>query len=83
MQSIVGTDPSAYDTPLGYFCPGTPMASDAGLEVPTTPRDTAKTRAALKTAGLPARRSCCWFRATIRRFRLWIMSPLISWVVLA
>jgi peptide/nickel transport system substrate-binding protein len=51
MQSIVGMDPSAYHTPLGYFCPSTPMASDAGLEVLTTPRDVEKIRAALKTAG--------------------------------
>ncbi|MEJ1976161.1 MAG: ABC transporter substrate-binding protein [Acetobacteraceae bacterium] len=30
MQAIVGSDPAMYHTPLGFFCPGTPMASDVG-----------------------------------------------------
>jgi peptide/nickel transport system substrate-binding protein len=31
-EAIVGNDPSLYHLPLGFFCPNTPMASDAGLE---------------------------------------------------
>ena len=52
MQALVGTDdPSLYHVPLGFFCPGTPMASDAGLEVLTGPRDYGRVRQALKEAG--------------------------------
>ncbi|UFN48763.1 ABC transporter substrate-binding protein [Roseomonas sp. OT10] len=51
MQGIVGTDPSLYHTPLGFFCPGTPMASTAGLGVLEGARDHDKVRAALKAAG--------------------------------
>ena len=52
MQAIVGTeDPSLYRLPLGYFCPGTPMASTDGLAPLEGPRDPAKVREALKAAG--------------------------------
>ena len=33
MQSIVGDDPARYNTPIGFFTPNTPMASETGLEV--------------------------------------------------
>ena len=51
MQALVGSDPSLYHTPLGFFCPGTPMATEAGLEPITGPRDLDKVRAELKAAG--------------------------------
>jgi peptide/nickel transport system substrate-binding protein len=51
MQAIVGDDPAMFHVPHGVFCPGTPMASDAGLEPLTGPRDFAKAREALKQAG--------------------------------
>ena len=35
---------------VGIFTPGTDMASDAGMEVLTGPRDLAKVRAAIKEA---------------------------------
>ncbi len=52
MQSIVGEDSSMYHAPLGIFCPGTPMASMAGLD-PLKPgkRDYPKFAEALKKAG--------------------------------
>lgn len=52
MQAIVGDDPSMYYAPLGIFCPGTPMASMAGLD-PLKPgkRDYAKLKERLKAAG--------------------------------
>jgi peptide/nickel transport system substrate-binding protein len=51
MQAIVGNDSSMYYTPLGTFCPRTPMASDAGLEPLKGPRDHAKVRELIKQAG--------------------------------
>lgn len=52
MQAIVGADdPGMFHVPLGFFCPNTPMASDAGLGVLTTPRDLEKAREAIKAAG--------------------------------
>ncbi len=51
MQAIVGDDPSMFYTPLGMFCPGTPMASDAGLEPLKGKRDYAKVKEMMKQAG--------------------------------
>lgn len=52
MQALVGTDdPSLFHVPLGFFCPGTPMASTDGLDVFTAKPDLEKVRAALKAAG--------------------------------
>ena len=31
MQAVTGTDPKLIHVPTGFFCPGLPMASDAGL----------------------------------------------------
>jgi peptide/nickel transport system substrate-binding protein len=52
MQAIMGTeDPNAYYTPLGYFCPRTPMASEAGLEPYKGARDLGRVKEMLKAAG--------------------------------
>ncbi|HEY4251129.1 MAG TPA: ABC transporter substrate-binding protein, partial [Roseomonas sp.] len=51
MQAIVGDDPAAYHTPLGFFCPGTPMANEQGLEAFTAPRDMGAVQSALRAAG--------------------------------
>ena len=52
MQAIVGTeDPELIRNPLGFFGPGTPMASDAGMQALTSPRSPARARQALKDAG--------------------------------
>ncbi|HVY14951.1 MAG TPA: ABC transporter substrate-binding protein [Rhodopila sp.] len=51
MEAIVGTDPSLYTVPHGFFCPGTPMASTVGLEPLMGPRDYGKTKELLKKAG--------------------------------
>ena len=32
MQAVQGEDRSTWRDGVGYFCPGTPMASDAGME---------------------------------------------------
>ncbi|MBP0496346.1 ABC transporter substrate-binding protein [Pararoseomonas indoligenes] len=52
MQAVVGADdPAMYRVPLGFFCPGTPMASDAGLGVLSGPRNIARARDAIRAAG--------------------------------
>ena len=52
MQALVGPgDAGLYHVPLGFFCPGTPMASEAGLEPLTGPRNHAQVRDALRAAG--------------------------------
>jgi peptide/nickel transport system substrate-binding protein len=51
MQGMVGTDPALWRDGTGYFCPGTPMASDAGMAALTGPRDLAKVKADLAAAG--------------------------------
>ncbi len=52
MQSVVGpAETSLYKVPLGFFAPGTPMASTAGLEVLAGPPDAAKAKEALRAAG--------------------------------
>ncbi len=50
-QAVVGDDPSMFHVPTGVFCPGTPMASDAGLEVFQGPRDYAAAKKAIMDAG--------------------------------
>lgn len=52
MQAIVGPgERELMHVPLGFFCPGTPMASDAGLEALTAPRSVERAREALRAAG--------------------------------
>jgi len=51
MTAVATEDKSMWYTPDGFFCPGTPMASDVGLAQLTTPRDYTKVKAALKAAG--------------------------------
>jgi peptide/nickel transport system substrate-binding protein len=51
MQAIVGNDPSMFNPQLGMFTPGTPMASEAGMEPLKGKRDPAKVKEMLKAAG--------------------------------
>jgi len=51
MTAITGTDPAMWREGVGIFTPGTPMATDAGMEVLNSPRDLAKVTAAIKAAG--------------------------------
>jgi peptide/nickel transport system substrate-binding protein len=50
MQAIT-PDPKLSHTPIGFFGPGTPMASDVGLDALKPPIDLNKARAELKAAG--------------------------------
>lgn len=52
MQALMGPgEPDLYHVPLGFFCPGTPMASEDGLDVFRTPPDYGKVQADLRAAG--------------------------------
>lgn len=51
MTAAAGDDPAYQTTPIGFFAPGTPLATDVGLEVFKGPRDMAKVKADLKAAG--------------------------------
>ena len=51
MTAVATDDKSMWHVPTGFFCPSTPMASDAGLSVLTGPRDYGKVKADLKAAG--------------------------------
>lgn len=49
--AIVGTDRAMYQTPTGVFTPGTPLASQAGLEPLSGPRSVDRAKALLREAG--------------------------------
>jgi peptide/nickel transport system substrate-binding protein len=51
VQASVGTDPSLFRVPTGVFTPGTPLATDAGLEALSGPRDLAAAQRALRESG--------------------------------
>ncbi|MBE9604831.1 ABC transporter substrate-binding protein [Acetobacteraceae bacterium H6797] len=51
MSAIVGPEPDIYMTDVGVFTPGTPLASDVGLEPLKGPRSLDKAKALLKEAG--------------------------------
>jgi len=51
MIAIAGEDRSMWRDGIGIFTPGTDMATDAGMDVLTGPRDMAKVKAAIKEAG--------------------------------
>jgi peptide/nickel transport system substrate-binding protein len=51
MTAVAGSDPAYQYSPIGFFAPDTPMASDVGLDVFRGPRDMAKVQAELKAAG--------------------------------
>ncbi len=51
MIAVAGTDPKMWHVPTGIFCPGTPMASDAGLDVFIGPRDYTAAKREIEAAG--------------------------------
>ncbi len=51
VTAVMGTDPAMWNTGVGFFCPDTPMASNAGMEALTSPRDLEKVKRELKAAG--------------------------------
>jgi len=51
MTAVMGDDRARWRDNVGFFPPGTPMASDAGMEAISGPRDIEKVKADLKAAG--------------------------------
>lgn len=51
MMAVAGDDQAMWKAPVGFFTPGTPMASDESMEVFQGPRDYAKVKRALEAAG--------------------------------
>ncbi|MBR0657307.1 ABC transporter substrate-binding protein [Roseomonas arctica] len=51
MTAAAGADPSLWRTGVGVFTPETPLATQAGIEAITAPRDLARSRAELRAAG--------------------------------
>ncbi len=51
MTATVGTDPSLWRAPCGFFPPASPLASDAGMAALTNKRDYDKVGQALRAAG--------------------------------
>ncbi len=51
MTAVAGTDPTWWKDGVGYFPPGSPLASDAGMAALTGPRDIAKAKAEIAAAG--------------------------------
>jgi peptide/nickel transport system substrate-binding protein len=56
MLAAAGDDPAMWDDRCGAFCPGTPMASNAGMELLTGPRDITKVKRDLAAAGYKGER---------------------------
>ena len=56
VTAVVGTDPKLWKVPVGYFAPNSPMASTAGLEVFTGPRDLDRVKHDLAAAGYKGER---------------------------
>nr|WP_237182551.1 ABC transporter substrate-binding protein [Roseomonas marmotae] len=56
MQAVAGADRSLWRDDLGYFLPGSPMASDEGMAALTGPRDLDAVRRALEAAGYKGER---------------------------
>lgn len=56
MHAIGGGDPAMHRLPLGVFTPGTPMASEAGLEPLAGARELARARRVLEASGMLGRR---------------------------
>ncbi len=51
LTAVVGDDATLKHAPAGFFTPGTDMASDAGMEALTSPRDLPAAQKALAAAG--------------------------------
>jgi len=56
MNAAAGTDPSMWNDHCGAFCPGTPFATEVGMEVLTGPRDLDRVKRDLAAAGYKGER---------------------------
>ena len=51
MTAAAGTEPGIWRDGVGIFTPGTPLASEAGMEIITRPRDIERSKRELREAG--------------------------------
>ena len=56
MQAVSGPDRTLWADATGYFCPGTPLASAAGMEALTGPRDIERSKRAVAESGYQGER---------------------------
>ncbi len=56
MTAVAGTDPTLWKDKVGYFPPGSPLASDAGMEALSGPRDLDRVKRDLLAAGYKGER---------------------------
>ena len=56
MQAVSGPDRALWADGVGYFCPGTPLASTAGMEAMTAPRSLDRSRREIEAAGYKGER---------------------------
>ncbi|UFN47554.1 ABC transporter substrate-binding protein [Roseomonas sp. OT10] len=56
MQAAVGAEPELFRVPCGVFTPGLPMATDAGMEVLTGPRDIERSKREVAASGYKGER---------------------------
>ncbi|HEY8287853.1 MAG TPA: ABC transporter substrate-binding protein, partial [Acetobacteraceae bacterium] len=96
MIGMVGTDPSLWRDHVGYFCPDTPMASDAGMQALTSPRDLNAVKHALDQAGykgetvvvltptdIASARALAEITAdTLRKLGMKVEAPAMDWATL-
>lgn len=96
MIGMAGTDPAHWRDGCGYFCPGTPLASTAGIEALTSPRDPAAVKRALDAAGyrgekivlltptdIASARALAEITAdTLRRLGMNVEAPTMDWATL-
>jgi peptide/nickel transport system substrate-binding protein len=57
MTAVAGENPEGWRQDVGFFCPGTPMASTVGMEALTSPRDVEKARRAVAESGYAGERA--------------------------
>ena len=56
VMAMAGTDPKFWRDKVGFFCPGTPFASDAGLDAMTASRDPQAVKRLVDQAGYKGER---------------------------
>lgn len=70
MTAINGEDKRLWRDGVGYFCPGTPLANDAGMSALTSPRDYARVRRELEQAGYKGERVAMMVAADVLYLKL-------------
>jgi peptide/nickel transport system substrate-binding protein len=70
MSAAIGTDPSLWHVPTGFFPPNSPMASDVGMDALTRPRDPDDVRQKLLATGYRGEKIVLIVPASLWRARM-------------